>query len=132
MSFWHDPQVRLVFQVMVKMGARDKLEPRESQETLALQASLDLRVLPASVTPASVPTMPAWHKDLTPKTWRGNKKKKKTKIEEELQVQLYLGTCLFQELFGEKEKLIVEVWSDTCWRPVCGGIETSISGRFQI
>lgn len=68
MSFWHYPQVQLVFLVMVKMGVQDKLEPRESQETLALRASLDLRVLLASVTPASVPTMPAWHKDLTPKT----------------------------------------------------------------
>lgn len=59
---------------MVRMESQDKLEPRENQETLGLQASLDLQVLLASVTPASVPTMPAWHKDLTPKTWRGNKK----------------------------------------------------------
>lgn len=63
-----DPQVQLVFLVTVKTGAPAKLEPRESQETPALQASLGLRVLLASVTPVSVPTMPAWHKDLTPKT----------------------------------------------------------------
>lgn len=77
-----DPQVQLVFLVTVKTGAPAKLEPRESQETPALQASLGLRVLLASVTPVSVPTMPAWHKDLTPKTWRGNKKPKKQNKEE--------------------------------------------------
>lgn len=33
-------------------------------------------------------------------------------IEEELQVQLYLGTCLFQELFGEKKKTKNKTW----WR----------------
>lgn len=68
MSICPVPQVQLVFLVTVKTGAPDKLEHRESPETPALQACLDLRVLLASVTPASVPTMPAWHKDLTPKT----------------------------------------------------------------
>lgn len=63
-----DPQVQRVFLVTVKMEAPDKLEPRESQETLVRQASRGLRGLRASVTPVSVPTMPAWHKGLTPKT----------------------------------------------------------------
>lgn len=60
-------QDQLVCPVMEKMEARDKLELRESQETLAPTANLVLRALPVSVIPPSVPTTPAWHKDPTPR-----------------------------------------------------------------
>lgn len=55
---------------MVKTEAQDKQEPRESQETPAPMVRLDPRALLGNVTQVSVPTMPAWHKDPTPKMLR--------------------------------------------------------------
>lgn len=69
------------------MGVQDKLEPRASQETLVLTANLDPQDLRANVTLASVPIMPVWHKDPTPKMLRGLKQRRD---HTELGVQLYL------------------------------------------
>lgn len=64
------PQVQLVYPGTAKMEVQDKREPRVSRETLALMASLDPQGLRVSVTRASVPIMPVWHKDPTPKMSR--------------------------------------------------------------
>lgn len=60
-------QAQQVCLVTAKTEARDKPEPKESQETLAPTVSLDLRALLASATQPSVPTMPAWHNGPTTK-----------------------------------------------------------------
>lgn len=80
-------QVQPVCLVTVKTEAQVKAGPRESQETPAPTGSLDLLVLLANATPASVPTMPAWHTDPTSKMSRGLKKKR---TDTKLQVQLYV------------------------------------------
>lgn len=66
-------QVQLVCLVTVKTEARDKPEPRESQETPVPTVNLDLQVPLVNVIPASVPTTPAWRRDPTSKMSRGLK-----------------------------------------------------------
>lgn len=61
------------------MEAQGKPEPRASQETPALTASLGPQALLANVTLASVPITPVWHKDPTPKMSRGLKQRRDTK-----------------------------------------------------
>lgn len=81
------PQVQLVCPGTAKTEAQDKPEPRANLETPALTVNLDPLGLRANVIRASVPIMPVWHKDPTPKMSRGLKERRDHK---ELGVQLYL------------------------------------------
>lgn len=99
-------QVQPVCPVMVKTEAPDKPEPRESQETPAPTVRLDLQVLLANVTPASVPTMPAWHTDPTPKMSRGLKERKGT--------ESLKSSCIYDELGLNQELFFFKITS--VWR----------------
>lgn len=89
-------QAQQVCLVTAKTEARDKPEPKVSQETPAPTVSLDLRALLASATQPSVPTMPAWHNGPTTKMWRGLKEEEPSRVG---RPAVFMNLIKNQELF---------------------------------